>query len=115
MHEISDEIRYRLLGYLEQHPEASQRELAKNLGVSLGKVNYCLRALIARGLVKMRNFRDSHNKLAYAYLLTPDGIDAKIEIISRFLRLKVEEYDTLSAEIDRLTAELKEIRQAQAS
>jgi EPS-associated MarR family transcriptional regulator len=111
MHRISDEIRYKLLSYLELHPQASQRELARHLGVSLGKTNYCLRAVIVKGLVKMRNFRDSHNKLAYTYFLTRSGFDEKVEITSRFLRQKIEEFDALSGEIERLTAELNQIRQ----
>src|SRR5258706_293999 len=68
---VTDEIRYQLLRYLEENPEASQRELARHLGVSVGKVNYCLRALIEKGWLKMRNFRNSKNKLAYAYAVTP--------------------------------------------
>ena len=78
MHLVTDEVRYRLLRYLEEHPQASQRELALHLGVSVGKINYCLRALIEKGLVKMRNFRGSEKKLPYAYILTPKGIDEKV-------------------------------------
>jgi EPS-associated MarR family transcriptional regulator len=107
---IADEIRYRLLRYFEQHPHASQRELARELGVSVGKVNYCLRALIKQGWVKMRNFRGSTNKLAYTYVLTPKGIDEKVSVTSRFLRRKIAEYDALSEEIARLTSELEEVR-----
>ncbi|HYS52869.1 MAG TPA: MarR family EPS-associated transcriptional regulator [Thermoanaerobaculia bacterium] len=103
---VSDEIRYRLLRYLEEHPDASQRELAKHLGASLGKINYCLQALIAKGLLKMRNFRGSKKKLAYAYVLTPKGIEERINVTSRFLKRKLAEYDSISAEIERLTKEL---------
>ena len=106
---VTDEVRYRLLRYLEEHPEASQRELAQHLGVSVGKINYCLRALIQRGLVKMRNFKGSRNKLAYAYVLTRKGIEEKIAVTSRFLQWKREEYDAISAEIERLTRELADI------
>jgi EPS-associated MarR family transcriptional regulator len=105
-HSIPDEVRYRILRYVEEHPQASQRELAGHLGVSLGKVNYCLRALIRTGLVKMRNFRGSQRKLAYAYYLTPKGIDEKINVTYRFLRIKTAEYDAISSEIERLTSEL---------
>ena len=105
-HAITDEIRYRLLRHLEDHPEASQRELAQHLGVSVGKINYCLRALIEKGLVKMRNFRGSKRKLAYAYYLTPKGIDEKVSVTFRFLRIKTAEYDAISIEIQRLTNEL---------
>jgi EPS-associated MarR family transcriptional regulator len=106
-HPITDEVRYRLLRYLDEHPHASQRELARELGVSVGKVNYCLRALIEKGWVKMRNFRKSRNKLTtYAYILTPKGIEEKASVTSAFLRRKVAEYEMLSAEIERLSREL---------
>src|SRR5438093_6680237 len=107
-HSVTDEVRYRMLRYLEEHPKASQRELAQHLGVSVGKVNYCLRALIRKGLVKMRNFSGSSRKLAYAYYLTPKGIDEKVNVTYRFLRIKTAEYDAISAEIERLTNELAE-------
>ncbi len=106
---VSDEVRYRLLRYLEEHPDASQRELAEHLGVSVGKINYCVQALIAKGLVKMRNFRGSKKKLAYAYVLTPKGLEEKINVTSRFLKRKLAEYDAISEEIERLTRELAEI------
>jgi EPS-associated MarR family transcriptional regulator len=104
---VPDEVRYRLLTYLEQHPEASQRELAEVLGMSLGKVNYCINALIRRGLVKMRNFRKSTNKLAYMYVLTPQGIEEKLSVTHAFLRRRVAEYEAIAQEIDRLTNELR--------
>jgi len=103
---ITDETRYLLLTYLDQHPEASQRELAQKLGVSVGKVNYCLKALLEKGLLKMSNFRNSQNKLAYAYILTPSGIEEKASVTYRFLRRKMAEYDALSKEIERLSNEL---------
>ncbi len=106
-HSVSEEVRYRLLRYLESHPEASQRELAQHLGVSVGKINYCVRALIAKGLVKMRNFRNSEKKLAYAYVLTPKGIEEKVNVTALFLKLKLAEYDSIAAEIERLTRELE--------
>jgi len=106
---VPDEIRYRLLRYLDQHPEASQRELARELGVSVGKVNYCLRALIEKGWVKMRNFKRAANKFSYAYILTPKGIEEKVSVTARFLRRKIAEYNALSAEIDRLTEEVGEV------
>ncbi|HMC23542.1 MAG TPA: MarR family EPS-associated transcriptional regulator [Thermoanaerobaculia bacterium] len=112
---MTDEVRYRLLRYLEQHPEASQRELAQHLGVSVGKINYCVKALIAKGLVKMRNFRGSRKKLTYAYILTPKGIEEKINVTYRFLRRKMEEYDSVSAEIERLNRELDESGDARAT
>jgi len=105
-HDPADEIRYRLLKYLDEHPEATQRELAGELGVSLGKVNYCLRALIAKGLIKARNFRNSNKKTAYLYILTRRGLDEKINVTVAFLRRKRSEYDLLAKEIERLTEEV---------
>jgi EPS-associated MarR family transcriptional regulator len=90
---------------LEAQPEISQRQLAKNLGVSLGKVNFCLKALIDIGLIKASNFRNSQNKLAYIYLLTPTGIEAKSSITLRFLKSKMQEYELLQAEISILMQE----------
>ncbi len=107
-HTISDESRYRLLRFLQEHPEASQRDLARHLGVSVGKVNYCLHALIEKGLLKVRNFRNSQNKLTYAYHLTPKGIEEKVNVTYVFLRRKMAEYDAVSAEVARLSRELAE-------
>ena len=106
---VTDEIRYRLLSYLSNHPEASQREIAGALGVSVGKVNYCVRALIDKGLLKVRNFKNSKHKAAYAYLLTPQGIEEKINVTYAFLKRKVAEYDRIAEEIERLTSELGEL------
>ena len=108
-HPLSDEVRYRLLKYLADNPSATQRELARELGVSVGKVNYCLRALVDKGLVKVRNFRNNENKSSYAYLLTPKGIEEKVTVTLDFLRWKLEEYDLLSKEIERLTDEVREL------
>jgi EPS-associated MarR family transcriptional regulator len=104
---LTDETRYRLLTYLAAHPEASQRDLARELDVSVGKINYCLRSLIDKGLLKIRNFRRNMNKLSYAYVLTPKGIEEKINVTYRFLRRKIEEYDALSAEIEHLRQEVE--------
>ncbi len=103
---LSDEIRYRLLRRLANDPSATQRELASALGVSLGKVNYCLRALIEKGLVKARRFRDSENKMAYAYILTPRGVEEKLRVTRSFLHLKMAEYDTIAEQIRELSTEL---------
>lgn len=103
---MSDDIHYRLLKLLSERPNASQRQLAEALGISLGKANYCIRALMEKGWIKARNFRNSNNKLAYAYLLTPSGIDAKTRITARFLKSKLAEYEALKAEIEQLTAEV---------
>ena len=105
----TDEIRYRLLKYLEDHPTATQRQVANALGVSIGKANYCLRALVEKGWVKVRNFKNSNNKAAYLYVLTPRGIEEKIDVTAAFLRRKRSEYDLLAQEIERLTDEVRRL------
>lgn len=90
---------------LDTRQRVSQREVASTLGMSVGKVNYCLKALIAKGFVKAENYRNSRNKLAYFYLLTPSGISAKAEMTRQFLASKMREYDELRAEIERLRHE----------
>jgi EPS-associated MarR family transcriptional regulator len=97
--------RYRLLKLLEANPEASQRAIARELGVSLGKVNYCLRALMDKGLVKACNFRNSENKLAYLYVLTPKGVAEKTRLTVEFLRIKLAEAEALEQEIATLREE----------
>lgn len=104
---LTDEYRYKILKTLEQNPEISQRDLARELGVSLGRVNFCLKALIDVGLLKVTNFRNSRNKLAYMYLLTPNGVKEKSLITERFLKLKLKEYEALEAEIKLLRSEAK--------
>ena len=99
---------YRVLRLIGEQPEISQRELARSLGVSLGKTHYLMKALLEKGLVKADNFRRSDNKLAYAYLLTPSGIAAKLELTRAFLRLKEGEYQSALEEIARLRKELQE-------
>lgn len=103
---MQDETHYRLLKLLEDTPGISQRELAARLGISLGKANYCLRAVVAKGWVKMDNFRHNPNKMAYAYLLTPTGIEEKASVAASFLKRKMVEFDALKAEIERLQTEL---------
>lgn len=104
----SQEIHLKVLRHLEGHPDVTQRELAQHLGVSLGKANYCLKALIDRGLVKANNFKNSNNKAAYAYLLTPNGIEEKTKITLRFLKHKMREYEHLKLEIAELEREVYE-------
>lgn len=99
---LTDEYRYKILKLVESKPEISQRELAQQLGISLGKTNYCLKALIEKGLLKATNFRNSKNKLAYMYLLTPTGIEEKSTITLRFLKAKIKEYQMLQTEINLL-------------
>jgi EPS-associated MarR family transcriptional regulator len=102
---LDETTHYGLLKTLEENPGLSQRDLAKRLGVSLGKVNFCLNALVEKGSLKINNFRNSENKLAYAYLLTPSGIEEKARITVHFLRYKMQEYERLRAEIEELKHE----------
>lgn len=103
---LRDEDHFNALRLLEVNPRVSQRDFASAMGISLGKANYCLKALIDKGLIKMQNFRSSENKLAYTYLLTPAGIAAKAHLTASFLRLKVLEYEKLKNEIEGLLKEL---------
>jgi EPS-associated MarR family transcriptional regulator len=103
---VTDEINYRILKLLEAKPDISQRDMAKDLGVSLGKTNYCLKAMLEKGWIKAKNFKNSHNKIAYSYLLTPTGIENKTKITIRFLKRKMQEYDALKYEIERLQREI---------
>ena len=96
----------RLLRLIEAKPDLSQRDLSRELGMSLGKVNYCLNALVDKGLVKVGNFRNNDNKLSYAYLLTPRGIKSKALITAHFLQRKMAEYEALKAEIAELKREV---------
>lgn len=107
MTQVIDEQHLKVLRLLEANPDMSQRELAEALGVSVGKTNYCIRALVDKGLLKMKNFRNSRNKLAYAYLLTPAGIAAKAELTARFLKRRLIEYEQIRKEIAQLQEELK--------
>lgn len=104
--DIKEDVHFRVLRILQERPEISQRELAEEVGIALGKVNYVLSALTNKGLVKIRNFRNSQNKLRYAYILTPAGIAAKADLTSGFLRRKLAEYEALRAEIERLQEEI---------
>lgn len=103
-----DHTSYGLLKTLEDNPSLSQRDLAKRLGISLGKVNFCLNALIEKGCLKVNNFRNSDNKLAYAYLLTPRGVEQRARMTVEFLQIKVREYERLRAEIEVLRREAEQ-------
>ena len=105
---FDDNTRYGLLKTLADNPSLSQRDLAKRLGISLGKVNFCLNALIEKGCLKVNNFRNSNNKLAYAYLLTPHGVEQKARMTVEFLQIKVQEYERLRTEIEELKIEAKQ-------
>lgn len=102
---MEDEITYRLLKSIEENPSQSQRELSESLGVSLGKLNYCLKALVDKGWVKARNFKENPNKAGYLYLLTPHGVEAKAKVTVRFLKRKMDEYERIKQEIARLQQE----------
>lgn len=105
---LDETTHYSLLKMLEENPGLSQRELAKRLGISLGKVNFCLNALVAKGNIKINNFRNSDNKLAYAYMLTPRGVEEKARITIQFLKYKMQEYERLREEIEELQLEAKQ-------
>ena len=104
---LNDEVRYKLLRLLESKPKLSQREVARELGISLGKANFCLKALVEKGMVKASNFRNSNNKTMYMYLLTPHGFEEKARVTVRFLRRKLSEYEALRAEIEKMRGETK--------
>lgn len=102
---LDDTTHYGLLKTLEENPSLSQRDLAKRLGISLGKVNFCLNALVEKGSLKIKNFRNSDNKLAYAYLLTPRGVEQRARMTVEFLQIKMNEYERLRTEIEELRLE----------
>lgn len=106
---LTDEYRYKIMRLVESNPQISQREIAKQLGISLGKANFCLKALIEIGMVKASNFRNSKNKLAYMYMLTPSGIEEKSAITLRFFKRKVEEHNALLKEIEELRHEVSRL------
>jgi EPS-associated MarR family transcriptional regulator len=103
----NQELEYRALKILEQHPELTQRQLAEELGISLGKTHYLVKSLIDVGWVKLDNFQKSNNKWGYSYLLTPMGIAEKAAITARFLIKKQREYNALKDEIAQLQAEVR--------
>ena len=104
---LTDENRYKILKELQQDPDISQRELARRLEISLGKANFCLKALSEKGLVKVDNFKNNTNKVGYLYLLTPKGIEEKVTLTQRFLQRKIAEYEALEQEIEQLRKEVK--------
>jgi EPS-associated MarR family transcriptional regulator len=111
---MREETYLKVMRLLQENPDLTQRELAEQLGVSVGSVNYCLKALMEKGWVKMKNFIHSKNKFGYVYVLTPTGIAERAELTSKFLARKVAEYETLKHEIEVLKAEVdskKEIEQ----
>ena len=101
------EYHYKILEKLIDEPDISQRDLAKHLGISVGKANYVLGALIERGLVKAENFKKSNNKAGYLYVITPSGILEKAKITRRFLEYKMQEYEQLKIQIENLKSKIK--------
>jgi len=106
---VQDEVAYKLLKIIETEPQLSQREIAARMGISLGKVNYCLKSLIEKGFIKARNFYNSNHKVGYVYMLTPSGLEEKASVTYRFLKRKIQEYEEIKAEIESLKAETAEI------
>ena len=104
-----DQIQFDLLRKLEVNPNYTQRELSREMGVSLGKVNYCINKLVEKGLVKLSNFSRNPNKVGYIYLLTPKGIEEKAKIILDFIKIKTHQYDILRQEIESLKQEARNI------
>lgn len=104
---MNDELQHRIFKIIEKNPSINQRELSRELGISLGKANYCLKALVEKGWVKINNFRNNRNKLAYAYILTPSGIDEKTSVTLRYLKHKMREYDELKLAVEELKRELQ--------
>jgi EPS-associated MarR family transcriptional regulator len=100
-----EEAHYKLMRLIEARPGMSQRDLARELGMSLGKVNYCLRAVVRKGWIKANNFKNSHNKAAYIYLLTSRGIEMKARMTVKFLSIKMREYESLRSEIEQMQRE----------
>ena len=109
--QLQKDTHYRLMQLLQDKPTMSQRAMAKSLGISFGGVNYCLNALMAKGLVKVNNFSQNQNKFSYVYLLTPQGIAEKAALTASFLQRKMDEYDALKAEIAALTLEVNKADQ----
>lgn len=104
---MNEEITHKLFTLLEDNPDLSQRELASLMGVSLGKTNYCIKGLMEKGWLKARNFKNSNSKIAYTYILTPLGLREKAKITARYLKNKVNEYETLKIEIEKLQKKVR--------
>jgi len=105
--EHQEELKLRVMRVIQDNPQATQREIAIELGISLGGVNYCIKALVETGLVKLSNFAKSNKKMGYSYILTPDGVSEKAKITARFLKRKLNEYELLKEEIERLKHEVE--------
>ena len=112
--QLQEDTYFRVLRLLQDNPDMTQREIAQSLGLSTSGLNYCLKALIDKGWVKVHNFSQSKNKFGYIYVLTPQGISEKLALTSRFLKRKLSEYDALKAEIEGLQAEVQKSAQPEA-
>ena len=112
--QLQEDTYFRVLRMLQDNPDMTQREIAQSLGLSTSGLNYCLKALIDKGWVKVHNFSQSKNKFGYIYVLTPQGIAEKLALTSRFLKRKLNEYDALKAEIEGLQAEVQTSAQPEA-
>ena len=112
---LHEDTNFRLMKILEANPDLSQREMGKALGISFGGINYCLNALVAKGLVKIENFSQNQNKFGYVYLLTPSGIAEKAAMTSIFLKRKMDEYEALKVEIAMLKSEIKKEEETKIS
>ena len=104
--QLQEDTYFRVLRMLQDNPDLTQREIAERLGLSTSGLNYCLKALIDKGWVKMQNFSQSKNKFGYIYVLTPQGIAEKVALTSRFLKRKMEEFEALKVEIEALKTEV---------
>jgi EPS-associated MarR family transcriptional regulator len=104
---LQEDTNFRVMRILQSNPDLTQRELAERLDVSVGCLNYCLKALMEKGWVKMLNFTHSKNKFGYVYVLTPRGIAQKATLTGSFLKRKMDEYETLKLEIEALQGEVK--------
>ena len=104
---LQEDTYFRVMRILQENPDLTQRELAEKLGISVGGLNYCLKALMEKGLVKMKNFANSKNKFGYVYVLTPIGMAEKAATTHRFLKRKMDEYEALKAEIETLKSEVE--------
>jgi EPS-associated MarR family transcriptional regulator len=104
---LQEDTYFRVMHILQGNPDLTQRELAEKLGISVGGLNYCLKALMEKGLVKMKNFANSKNKFGYVYVLTPSGMVEKATITHRFLQRKMDEHEALKAEIEALKKEFE--------
>jgi EPS-associated MarR family transcriptional regulator len=103
---MNEDIRHKILKLLSENPKFTQRDLAKKLGVSVGKINYCMAALISKGWIKIQNFKTSENRRAYSYVLTLTGMEKKISLTIEFLKIKMNEYENIKREINELEEEI---------